>query len=87
MGEDTGEGRKGVCCGGKNKKWSEMSAAERSGVVVMASIQIALAAAAWRDLALRPAEKVNGPKVAWALAIGVNFVGPIAYFAKGRKPA
>lgn len=88
-----GEGSKDVCCGGMmgkgmmgKKKWSDLSTGEKVGTVVMASIQLALAAAAWTDLAKRPASQVNGPKSAWALAIGVNFVGPIAYFVKGRKP-
>jgi hypothetical protein len=47
--------------------------------------QLALTAAAYRDLAKRPAAQVNGPKAAWGLAILVNWVGPIAYFAKGRR--
>lgn len=84
-----GEGSKDVCCGGMmgKKKWSDLSTGEKAGAVVMASIQLALAAAAWTDLAKRPASQVNGPKAAWALAIGVNFVGPIVYFTKGRKRA
>jgi hypothetical protein len=48
-------------------------------------VQISLAATAWVDLARRPAELVRGPKPAWALAIAVNFVGPIAYFTVGRR--
>ena len=43
-----------------------------------------LAAAAWWDLARRPATQVRGPKWMWALVIGVNFVGPVLYFARGR---
>jgi hypothetical protein len=67
------------------RKWSEMTRAERAGVLVLATVQLSLAAAAWRDLAKRPADQVNGPKPAWALAISVNFVGPITYFAIGRR--
>jgi len=40
----------------------------------------------WADLATRPAARVNGRKDVWAAIIGVNFVGPIAYFARGRRP-
>lgn len=79
----TGEGGHGK--GRKKKSWAEMSGAERTGALVMASIQIALAAAAWVDLAKRPASAVNGRKGVWALVIGINYVGPIAYFVKGRK--
>ena len=46
-----------------------------------AAVQIALAAAAWTDLARRPTEQVCGPKAVWAVAIAVNFVGPISYYA------
>jgi hypothetical protein len=90
MGErgstEAGAGRWGGL-GKRKKTWAEMSGAERAVVLVMASIQLALAAAAWADLAKRPAAQVNGPKGVWALAIAVNYVGPIAYFLKGRKPA
>jgi len=34
----------------------------------------------------RPAERVTGRKAVWALVIGINFVGPIAYFIRGRHP-
>lgn len=79
----------GRCCAGmgRKKSWAEMSGGERAAVITLASVQLALAATAWTDLAKRPAAQVNGPKSAWALAISVNFVGPIAYFLKGRKPA
>ena len=38
-----------------------------------------------QDLARRPANKVRGPKAAWALASFVQTVGPIAHFAVGRR--
>jgi hypothetical protein len=67
------------------KRWSDLSDREKTAVLVVASVQISLAATAWVDLARRPAELVRGPKPAWALAIAVNFVGPIAYFTVGRR--
>lgn len=66
------------------KQWSDLSDAQKAATVAAAAVQIALAAAAWTDLARRPAEQVRGPKAAWAVAIAVNFVGPISYFAFGR---
>ncbi|HEU5470801.1 MAG TPA: PLD nuclease N-terminal domain-containing protein [Actinophytocola sp.] len=51
----------------------------------MASVvQVGLAAVAWVDLARRPAERVRGRKPLWAVAIAVNFVGPVAYLCCGR---
>lgn len=69
----------------KKKSWSELSAGQRVGLLVPAAIQLTLAATAWRDLARRPADEVNGPKAAWAAVIAINFVGPVLYFVKGRR--
>ena len=69
----------------ENRNWSDLTPQERTGMVVAASVQLALAAAAWTDLARRPAELVRGPKLVWAALIAVNFVGPIAYFVVGRR--
>jgi hypothetical protein len=52
---------------------------------VAASVQLSLAAAAWADLATRPAEEVNGGKGRWALLIAVNWIGPFAWFRWGRR--
>ena len=71
------------------RHWKDLSDGERTAILVAASIQLSLAATAWVDLARRPPELVRGPKAAWAVAIAVNFVGPISYFAVGRirRPA
>ena len=66
------------------RKWSEMNAAQKSVTIVLAVIQLTMAATAWRDLARRDATQVKGPKWRWALVIGANFFGPIAYFRRGR---
>lgn len=67
------------------ERWSELTDRQRTAVLVAASVQLSLAATAWIDLARRPRELVRGPKPLWAAAIAVNFVGPIAYFAAGRR--
>ncbi len=67
------------------KKFADLSPWQRTLVLVLASVQLSLAASAWTDLAKRPAEKINGTKLKWALIIAVNFVGPISYFRKGRR--
>jgi len=68
-----------------NRNWSDLSPQQRTGMIVAGAVQLALAAAAWTDLARRPAEQVNGPKGVWAVVIAVNFVGPIAYLVFGRR--
>ena len=67
------------------KRWSDLSDEQKTAILVAACVQVSLAATAWIDLARRPAEQVRGPKPAWAAAIAVNFVGPISYFAFGRR--
>ena len=67
------------------RHWKDLSEAQRKAFVATGVVQVALAGAAWTDLALRPREFVRGRKVWWALAILVNFAGPIAYFRWGRK--
>ncbi|UZN02892.1 PLDc N-terminal domain-containing protein [Cellulomonas sp. S1-8] len=66
------------------KKWLAMSTGRRVVVSLVGAAQIALTTAAYRDLVRRPADQVNGPKSVWAIALLVNWVGPLAYFAKGR---
>ena len=68
------------------RQWSDLKPEQQSGIRLASVVQFALAVAAWVDLARRPAEQVNGRKALWAAAIGINFVGPIAYFARGRLP-
>ena len=68
------------------RHWSELSDRQQTGLLVAASVQLSLAATAWADLVTRPAALVNGRKSVWAAIIGVNFLGPIAYFARGRRP-
>jgi hypothetical protein len=65
--------------------WDELSPHRRRQIVALGFAQIVMAAAAWLDLAIRPAARVRGPKWVWTLVIGVNFVGPLAYLGWGRR--
>ncbi|TFD29621.1 PLDc N-terminal domain-containing protein [Cryobacterium cryoconiti] len=67
------------------RHWRDLSRGRQIAVLVGAAVQITLAATAWIDLAKRPAGTVNGSKRLWAAIIGVNYVGPIAYFLAGRR--
>ena len=68
------------------KQWQDFSTGQRAVILVLASVQVSLAVSAWTDLATRPAEQVNGSKAKWAALIAIDFIGPIAYFRKGRLP-
>jgi len=73
----------------RNKKWSDLIAREKAPFVVRGMVQFALLAAALADIYRRPAEEINGSKWLWSAVAFANFmgIGPIAYFAFGRKRA
>ncbi|PTU56402.1 hypothetical protein DBB34_09280 [Sphaerisporangium cinnabarinum] len=70
---------------GTKRRWKDLTKGQRIAVGIAGAAQVTLTAAAYRDLVRRPAEQVNGTKLAWGLALLVNWVGPIAYFLDGRK--
>lgn len=68
------------------RRWKDLTPRQKFAVRLAGAVQLSLALAAWFDLARRPARQVRGPKGVWAVAIGLNFVGPPAYFRWGRLP-
>ncbi|MDX6277826.1 MAG: hypothetical protein QOJ72_1954 [Nocardioidaceae bacterium] len=67
------------------KQWSDLTPGQRRAVFIAGAAETVLTVAALRDLAHRPARDVRGPKALWVLAFFVQPVGPLAYFAKGRR--
>jgi hypothetical protein len=67
------------------KHWDDFSGSQKTGIVVLAAAQIGLLAAALWDLAHRDAEEVRGDRRVWTGLVFVNWIGPLAYFALGRK--
>lgn len=67
------------------KRWQDFSKGQQALMLVLASVQLSLAATAWVDLARRPAKDVKGSKGVWAAVIALDFVGPILYFLRGRR--
>jgi hypothetical protein len=55
--------------------------------VLRGIFQVALLAAALADICRRPVEEIRGSQWLWSVAALVHFrgIGPIAYFALGRK--
>jgi hypothetical protein len=68
-----------------NKRWTDLSKQKRVGIVFLATIQIGLLAMALWDLAHRNADELRGSKRMWAGLVFINWFGPLAYFAIGRK--
>ncbi|MFI7149696.1 ATP-binding protein [Nonomuraea sp. NPDC050022] len=67
-------------------RWNEMSKRQQGTLIALASVEVALTAAAAADLCLRPAGDVRGRKGLWWMAIFVQPVGPLAYLLWGRRP-
>lgn len=67
------------------KKWSDLTISQRRAICVAGAAEGTITAVALWDIAHRPAGTVRGPKAVWVLAFFVQPVGPLAYFAKGRR--
>jgi Phospholipase_D-nuclease N-terminal len=68
-----------------NKRWSELSSGQRTGIVLSGAVQVALLIAALVDIRRRLQEEIRGDKRLWTVAAFVNYVGPISYFLFGRR--
>lgn len=67
------------------RRWRDLSARQRTGIVVGAVVQIALLGATLQDLRHRSADELHGSRALWTGLAFVNIVGPIGYFAFGRR--
>lgn len=67
------------------RTWSDLTPGRRATVLALGVVQLSLAATAWADLAVRPAEQVAGRKGVWAAVIGVNVLGPVLYLRRGIR--
>ena len=68
------------------KKWDELTPVGRATVAVLGAVQLALQAVTLWDLRRRSDQELRGSRRWWAAASFVNFVGPVAYLAFGRRP-
>ena len=67
------------------KKWDDLTDTQRAGFGLLGAVQLGLLVAAQIDLTRRTDEQVNGPKAVWRAVTLINFFGPLAYFAVGRR--
>lgn len=66
--------------------WQEMSHGQKMAAFLAMILQLSLLAAALLDINRRSAGELRGSKTIWTAISFVNFIGPLAYFALGRKP-
>jgi Phospholipase_D-nuclease N-terminal len=71
----------------KRQRWKDLSRRQQAAIGAAGLVQLLLLGATLVDLSRRPGAQVRGSKKAWAAAAFVNFVGPLAYFAFGRRRA
>ncbi|MCU0313115.1 MAG: hypothetical protein MUC84_03525 [Solirubrobacteraceae bacterium] len=69
------------------RRWSDLTEAQRRGIAAGGAAQLALALAAAISIHGTPEDRVRGRKGAWYLACLVNWAGPLAWFAVGRRRA
>ena len=69
------------------RRWEDLTPAQRTAIVVGATVEVVLTTVALTDLARRPAAQVRGPKPLWAAGCFVQPVGPVAYLLLGRRAA
>jgi hypothetical protein len=66
------------------RRWSELTSAQRAGVLAMVAVQAVLAVFAQRDLGSRSQAEVRGPKIVWRV-LTLNSAGAVAYLVVGRR--
>jgi hypothetical protein len=69
----------------RKRRWADMSGPERTMIVTLGSIELALTAVAGVDLYRRSSDDIRGPKALWWPVIFIQPVGPIAYLRFGRR--
>jgi hypothetical protein len=67
------------------RRWTDLSTFQRVALMVGATLQVGLLVAALWDLAHRTTEEVRGDRRMWAGLVFINWIGPAAYVAIGRK--
>jgi len=69
------------------KRWSELSPAARTAIVLGGVAELIVTTVALRDLRRRPANDVRGAKPLWVLGFVVQPFGPLLYLWFGRRRA
>lgn len=86
-GADAYTGRYRVAVGRDKKRWSELSPAVRTAIVLGGIAELVVTGVALRDLVHRPARLVRGRKGLWCALLFVQPVGSPAYLLVGRRAA
>ncbi len=69
----------------KHVRWADLSNGQRRLLIAAAAAEATLKIVALIDIQRRPASQIRGPKGLWRSAQVVNLLGPVSYFAFGRR--
>lgn len=69
----------------QQRRWEDLTKAQRILVVVGGLIQLSLMLAAQIDMWRRDPAEIRGNRMIWTFVVLINFVGPLAYFGFGRR--
>lgn len=67
------------------REWKDLTPNQKMLVCIFGVLEFGLLIAALWDLARRSPEEVRGPRKMWIGLVFINWIGPICYFAFGRK--
>jgi hypothetical protein len=70
----------------RGRKWSDLTAQQRTGLLVLIALQAVLVAFAQQDLGTRSAAELRGPKALWRF-LTFHTLGAVAYIVVGRRPS
>ena len=69
----------------QKKRWADLSGCQRIGIVVGGTIQFGLLVTGLWDLSHRKPAEIRGDRRLWFGLMFINWIGPLVYFAYGRK--
>ena len=69
----------------EKQRWQDLPPVQRCLIVAGGAVQLSLLASALVDIWRRPRDEIRGPKRLWVGVSFINFIGPLSYFAFGRR--
>ncbi len=69
----------------RSTRWSDLTDTQKFAVGFLGAVELVLLVAALMDIRRRPEEEIHGSKRMWTGLAFIEFFGPIAYFAFGRR--
>jgi hypothetical protein len=69
----------------QKKHWADLPLCKKIGIIIGGAVQFGLLVLGLWDLGHRKADEVRGDRRMWVGLMFFNWIGPLTYFAYGRK--